>query len=245
MLKKCIGIGEVVGVLILSVGIVRAADVSTSLDIVSAYVFRGTTLSDSLVAQPSIEISTPVTFGVWGNMNSDEYGADNSGQFTEVDLYASYALPLELKPLGISIGYTEYLYPSQSGADADREANISLSADVLLSPTFTTYYGLDGAVDKAFYLELGLSHALQITQEVGCNFDGTVGYSVPDSGKSGFSDAKLGATLNYGIFSVGVTYVAQLDSDVLPDAAYDAKGVPTSLGYDEKFIFSAGISKKF
>ncbi|MDP6631544.1 MAG: MltA-interacting MipA family protein, partial [Kiritimatiellia bacterium] len=49
------------------VSVGMAAEASVSLDVASAYVFRGATLNDGLVLQPGLEISgLPVTLGVWG-----------------------------------------------------------------------------------------------------------------------------------------------------------------------------------
>ena len=224
----------------------RAADVSMSLDLASAYVFRGYTFSDSLVLQPGLEIATPVTVGVWGNLDTEDYFADTSGQFIEIDIYAAYDIPLGLDPFGMSVGYTEYTYPSTGGGgDADREVNVGFSGDVLLAPTLDLYYGLDGLVDKVLYVELGASHEIAITEEVACELGAVVAYINPDDGESGFSHANLTAAIGYKMASLGVTYIAQLDDDVLPDVTYDETGAIDSLGYDTDVIVTLGISGDF
>ncbi len=225
---------------------VRAAEVSTSLDIASAYVFRGYTLSDSLVLQPGLEVALPVTIGVWGNLTTDDYGADTSGQFTEIDLYASYDIPLGLEPFGLSVGYTEYTYPSTGGGgDADREISLGAAVDVLLSPSIDIYYGLDGVVDNVLYIEMGAGHSIAITDDITCDLGLVVAYIDPDEGKSGFSHANVSASVAYKIFSAGITYISQLDDKVLPDATFDENGDLATLGYDENLIFTVGISGRF
>lgn len=223
-----------------------AAEVTTSLDIASAYVFRGYTFNDSLVLQPGVEVATPVTIGVWGNLDTADYSADTSGQFTEIDLYASYDIPLGLDPFDLSIGYTEYTYPSAGGGgDADREASISASADILLAPSIDIYYGLDGALKKTLYVELGSAHTFDITKDIACDLGLVVGYINPDEGKSGFSHANVSASLGYKMFSLGVTYIAQLDDKVLPDATFDESGNVETLGYDADVVVTLGVSGTF
>ena len=225
---------------------VQATDVTMSADVVSSYIFRGVTLSDSAVLQPSMELDLPIVLGIWGNLNFDDYTPDTSGQFTEVDLYANYALPLNIEPFIMTIGYTEYLYPSSAaGGDADREINAAFLLDAVLSPTLTIYYGVDGAIERTFYAELELSHSVNISDVVNCEFSCTGAYAYPDKGKRGFSNATIGFDLNYNLFHLGATYIAQLDDKVLSDAIFDEHGNPTSLGYDKEFIVSAGISKTF
>ena len=226
------------------VTVTGAADVSASLDLASAYVFRGYTLNDALVIQPGIEVSGPVTVGVWANMDTDDYTADTSGQFSEIDLYASYDLPIECDTLGLSIGYTEYTYPSASGGgDADREILLSTSLDVPLAPTLDIYYGVDGAIKEALYVELGFGHTLAVTEEVSCDLSATLAYLDPKDGESGFSHANLGAAVGYKMFSLGVTYIAQLDDEVLPDTVETVDGI--SLGYDVDVVVTLGISADF
>ena len=113
------------------------AGATAGATVASAYVFRGATLNDSPVLQPSLETSRAgFTLGAWGNL--DLAGYDDldleSGQFSEIDLYGSYALPLPGKLLGVSAGYTEYTYPS-SDSDADRELGLSLKVDAFLAPS--------------------------------------------------------------------------------------------------------------
>lgn len=46
-----------------------------------------------------------------------------------------------------------------------------------------------------------------------------IGYLEPDEGEGGFSHADISAGLSYKAVSLSVTYVAQLDDDVLADVA--------------------------
>ena len=227
-------------------GVIFAAEVTTSLDLARAYVFRGYTLNDSMVIQPGIEVALPVTIGIWGNLNTHDYVADTAGQFTEIDLYASYDIPLNMEPFGLSAGYTEYTYPSAgAGSDADREVNVIASADVLFSPTISVYYGLDGALKNSLYAELGSSYSKAVTDEIICGCGALVAYVDPDNGKSGFSHAEFNLSAGYKLVTLGVKYIARLDDKVLPDATFDENDVPISLGYDTEVVVTLGVSKAF
>jgi len=194
---------------------------SASLDIASAYVFRGVTLNDGLVAQPSLTVSPlpGLSLGVWGNLDLDDYGGKlNGGQFSEVDLTASYAF--EIEKLQLTLGYAEYLYPG-AGAEADREATLSLALPLPLAPTVSAYYGLGGAVEKNTYVELGVSHEIPIGEDLGLTLGAALGYAIPDDGDSGFSHYTAQASLGYKALALTATYYGQLNDKVLSDENYD------------------------
>lgn len=197
---------------------------SVSLDAASAYVFRGATFNDGLVLQPGAEASMKgVTIGAWGNYDVEDYGGTiEDNKLSEMDYYASYALPIEA--IGLSVGYTAYVYPD-SDADTDHEVSLGASLDAPLNPSLTVYYGIDGGIEKSLYYELGLGHEFKISDDVSADASVTVAYLDPDEGEAGFSHANIGVGLSYKIFSASVTCVAQLDDDVLPDGegAYDTK----------------------
>jgi uncharacterized protein (TIGR02001 family) len=188
-----------------------AAEASVSLDVASAYVFRGATLNDGLVLQPGLEVSgLPVTLGVWGNFDIDDNdGALEENEFSEIDIYASYDIPVDA--LDLSVGYTEYTYPG--GGVADREVSLSAGFDVALAPSVAVYYGIDGGIEDSIYAEVGIGHELTIGLAV--ELGATVGYADPDGGESGFSHytASLGTSL--GCLGVSVTYIGEIDDDVL------------------------------
>ena len=99
-----------------SVNQAAAATTTAALDTNSAYVWRGLTFNDGLVLQPSLDVSTGgFAVNVWGNLDIDDYnGAVDDGEFSEVDLTASYTW--KLGPVDASLGAIEYLFPG--GAEA-------------------------------------------------------------------------------------------------------------------------------
>jgi uncharacterized protein (TIGR02001 family) len=190
-----------------------AAEASVSLDVASAYVFRGATLNDGLVLQPGLEISgLPVTLGVWGNFDIDDMdGALEENEFSEVDIYASYDIPVEA--LDLSVGYTEYVYPG--GGVADREVSLSAGFDVALAPSVAVYYGIDGGIEDSIYAELGIGHELTMGEDLAVELGATVGYADPDGGESGFSHYTASLGTSFGCLGVSVTYIGEIDDDVL------------------------------
>ncbi len=202
------------------------ADAAVTLDVASAYVFRGVTFNDGLVVQPGLEVALyGVTFGAWGNLDIDDYdGTLEDGQFSEVDWYLAYGIPVG--PVEIGLGYTEYTYPGAEG-EADREVSLGVAADLPLAPELTFYYGVDGGIDKSWYVEAGIGHSFELADGVALDLGATIGYLNPDEGKSGFSDYSVSAGISYGVLGASVTYIGQIDDKVLPDGpgSYDVKVV--------------------
>lgn len=230
-------------VLVAGVAAVRGEEEATGstvtigTDVSSAYVFRGVTLNDGVVVQPYAEIGgLPITFGVWANLDVDDYdGALDKGQFSEVDLYASYSLPIEA--VDISFGYTEYLY--MSGADADREVTATLGlSSIPLSPSIMVAYGLDGAIKKSMYVEAGLTQEFALSDDLALSLSGAIGYVSPDEGDDGFAQFSAGAGVSYKILSASVTYVGQVDDEILVDV--EDGGL-----YDVEVYGTVGLSYEF
>ena len=200
---------------------------SAGVDFASAYVFRGVTFNDEPVAQPYLEagILPGLTVGVWGNYDIGDYdGALAGDEFSEIDLYASYAIPVE--GVDLSLGYTEYTYPNAL-LEADREVSLSAGLDLPLAPSIGVYYGLDGGIEENIYVEAGVGHDLDLAEGVGLSLGATVGYLEPDIGESGFHHYTVSATLGYGFVSAGVKYVGQIDDEVLTDDQYDVEVIGT------------------
>ena len=223
---------------VMMAGITMAEDgvtVSMSAEVASAYVFRGSTFNDGVVLQPGLEIGgLPFTVGVWANFDIDDYdGAVNDSQFSEIDIYAGYDLPVE----GLSMGYCEYAYPGAEG-EADREISLSYELPVALAPSVSINYGIDGGIDKSLYVEIGISHEIEASEDVAVSLEAAVGYLEPDEGESGFSHYAVSAGASYSMFSLSLNYVGQIDDDVLPDVADGGS-------YDADFYATLGIAQEF
>ncbi len=236
---KC---GSNVAAMVLSLTVVSglmAAEVNVSLDLASSYVFRGSTLNEGFVLQPGMEMSgLPFSIGVWGNFDLDNY--DNTlsdGEFSEIDLYASYDIPLGLDPLGLALGYTEYTYPSVGG-DADREVNVGFSLDTVLSPSVVVSVGVGGEIKQIVYVEASVTHAVEFGDEAAVGISAAVGHVADRDAEDGFSHYEVGVSASLYCVSASVTYIGQIDEDVLPDV--DAGG-----SYDMDVVGILGVSYGF
>ena len=88
-MKKMLGLG-LAGLLTWAGTAVAESEVGVGLDVaaLSSYVWRGQTLNDKMVVQPSLTASKAgFAINTWANYNVD--GAYD-GDFSEVDLTASY-----------------------------------------------------------------------------------------------------------------------------------------------------------
>jgi uncharacterized protein (TIGR02001 family) len=221
-----------------------AAEVSVSADLASAYVFRGATFNDGLVLQPGMEAAGfpipesagSLSVGVWGNVDLDDYdGALKDNAFSEVDLYASYSLPVEA--FDLTVGYTEYLYPNAE-LEADREVSLGAGYGCMLAPSVTAYYGVDGGIKESLYVEAGIGHDLAVSDAISLGLSATLGYADPDEGESGFSHFTAGVSAGYGAVSLGLTYIGQIDDDVLPN-------VEDGGAYDVEMVGTLGVAMTF
>jgi uncharacterized protein (TIGR02001 family) len=223
----------------LAAGVVQAADVSASVDFASAYVFRGVTLNNGLVMQPGVEVSGfPIdeqygsfAIGMWANYDLDDEDGDGS-DFSEVDYYISYTLPVTV--MDVSVTYTEYDYPD-SGSENDQEIALSLGSAIGtngLYSSVTFNYGVGGAVDEDLYIEGALDYETALSEALTASAGITVAYLVDEDGEDGFHNATASVGLGYALsenwsVGAGLTYIAQLDDDVLTDADHDVDLVGT------------------
>lgn len=239
-----------------AIGLIAAtavAEVSVTMDIASAYVFRGITAVDDLVVQPGIEASGfgmpeeygSIALGTWGSTApfSDTY--DN---LHETDWYAVYSLPQIVSNLDLSVGITAYQYAGSGG-----EQEINLGAGYLLGEVLlgaTANFMIDDEI-QATKSQKYIDFFADFAPEVSENFDVSIGAlaSVMFQGDGnsaaglddGFNHYELNGTYSRPIsemWSIGASliYVGQFDDNVLPDAT------AISAGYDKGLLamFSIG-----
>ena len=198
-------------------------EVSTGVDFNSAYVWRGMTFNDGLVAQPNLDV-TKGGFGVnvWGNFDIDDYdGALESSEFSEVDLTLSYGF--SLGKLDAGVGFIEYLFPA--GGDGTREVylNLGMGLTDALSAALDIYYDIDEVED--FYSVLSLGYSIALSEKTTLDAGASAAYAGDaycGDDDAGFYDYTLSLSLGYAVndnwsISCGVTYVDAIDSDKLMD----------------------------
>jgi uncharacterized protein (TIGR02001 family) len=217
---------------------VASAEVSVTMDFVSAYVYRGITLLDGASFQPGIEAAGfglaeeygSVAAGAWGSADLE---GDNSSTFQEVDWYASYSLPAFVDGLDIYVGYCEYAYGAGS---SDKEVNVGVGYSIAGVALGATYYqGVGGGFGTSSYLEFSAAYDFEVTEEFSLSAGARAAYADRSdsvnywgvaAGESGFADYDLSLSAGYALSekwsaSAFVSYIGQIDDKVLGDDLYD------------------------
>ena len=221
-------ISLVVLILLALCGSAMAAEATAALDMNSAYVWRGITFNEGLVLQPSLDLTKGgLDINVWGNLDVDDYDDTlDSGEFSEVDLTASYGF--KIQKLDIRVGLIQYLFPTteKSGTPGTREIFASLAYPIVggLSAGADIYYDID-QYDAFAYTDLKLSYAYKVNDKLGLEGGVSAGYAGEDytaDGDPGLFDYKIFVSASYTLtkaWSVGanLNYTDSLDKDKLPD----------------------------
>ena len=227
-----------------------AADVSMGVDVNSSYVWRGMTLNDGLVIQPSLMLEkNGFEAFLWGNVNISDYESTlETGEFSEIDIDVSYGK--ELLGLGVRLGVVQYAYPndgsvvSTNGASEAQpgtaEVYASLGCDVVwgLSVGLIAYYDFDEVKDG--YGTLTVKYETIFDNNVALTTGASIGLAGRDTtltGEDGFHEyevfAKAGYVMENGLGVNGhIAYTGTADEDVLAEQDSDVYG-----GVSLKYLF--------
>lgn len=213
--------------------------VSTGVDYVTEYVFRGTSFAGAAV-QPFAEASVGnFTVGGWF---STAIGEDSIFAGDEFDLYAGYSVPME-GPISLDLGATYYHFPqggsflsTKDGNSGSYEVSASVGfGEVPFEPSISAYYDF---TFEAFTLEGSAGHSIPVGESQSFDLGLTVGH-VEVSGGSyewGTASASLGHSFTDDVSAyVGANY--SLNSDKLLNFGGSAKA--------QKFWLGTGISAGF
>ena len=204
---------------------IDCVEVTTAVDVNSAYVWRGMTYNDGFVAQPSVNLSTSgFNLNVWGNLDMDDYSDQmDSWQVSETDFTLNYGF--ELGKVSTTVGLIEYWYPQADPNSARDTQEVYLSLGLPLGLGFTTtldtYYDFD--VMDEYYSKLGLSYGYDINKKTALTVGAAAGYAGDNycgDDEAGFFDYSLSMKLGYAVsdnlsLSAGITYVNAIDDDNL------------------------------
>lgn len=216
--------------------------VSTSVDYVTDYVFRGVSLADSAI-QPGVEMAVgSFSAGAWF---STGVGDTSIAAGDEVDLYMGYSLGLS-DTIGLDLGATYYHYPqggslfdTDGGAAGTYEVSAGLSFDTALSPSVTAYYDL---TLEAFTLEGGIGHSVPMSDKTSLDLGLTAGIVDGDgfSYEYGQASASVGYSFTDAVSAyVGANYVLSSEDSL------NYKKLLTTGGKDNLFFFGTGIAAGF
>ena len=226
------GTAAVVGFTASMVQAAEDVDVTVGADLNTAYVWRGQTLNDDEVIQPSVDLAHESGLGlnVWANFDlGDNNGTIKDEEFSEVDITLSYALPVE--DLDVTVGAIYYILPQTAGNAETTELFVSLGHAVdMVNLGLDVYYDVDEFDD--FYGNLSASVNVPITEEFSVDVGASIGAAT--EGGSGFTDdgladwnvslssgTPLTETVELGVF---IAYTDSADSKVLVDQATDVYG---------------------
>lgn len=184
-------------------GAIEGPSAALDLALFNQYVWRGLALSSSsLVIQPAVTLSYQgAGINLWGNIDTDQQSTTDTtiNNWTETDLTLSYDWSVS----GIDLGLG-YIYYALEGDDT-QEFYASIAYDLgFFAPSFTVYRDTDRY--SGWYMNMGLSSSIPITDMVTIDVAFTAGYVVTDDpdtysdpsdtsqGFSDFFDASLTAS---------------------------------------------------
>jgi uncharacterized protein (TIGR02001 family) len=203
--------------------------VSLDATYVSTYVFRGLETAGASI-QPSLEANYRDFYaGVW-------YSDDFAGQVaSETDLYAGYNFALT-EIFSADVGLTRYLYERQNGDST--EAFVGVQANVLLSPSFYSYYDLDN--ESTTYIA-SIGHSVPVAK-LGLQVDlsALVGYVQRTHGSADYTYWGVGASIPYQLsenakLTAAVNYSNVGDSN--PSGAISSE--------QDQVVYSLGVAVGF
>lgn len=219
----------------------NAADVTVGADLNSAYVWRGTTINEDPVVQPSIDVAHPNGWGVnvWGNWDAgdNDNQLDNDREFSEVDVTLSYNVQ-QVEQANLTIGNLTYLFPKST----DRETNeLFLKLDKgrelgagQITGAVGFYYDWDQVDD--YYGDVGVTYSHPASDQLSVDLSALVGFSGSDFAEfhavgtgSGLFNWNTSLALNYTVnesVDVGgfIAYTDSADSGALVSQPVDVYG---------------------
>ena len=204
-----------------------------SVDLLSAYMWRGQLLNDEPVWQPAANVGYDlgddrgiISVEVWANFDITDNNSHRSAcGLNEIDYTLSYAKDIE--DFSMEAGNIWYTFPKANGQDYGHSTEelfgrVTYNNDIVV-PSLVVYY--DYAQVEGFYGLFELSKDFEIAEQITAGVFGSVGAGDDDyvdeyHGESAaLLDFNLGASVTYAIddnFSVGakLVWTSLVDDDV-------------------------------
>lgn len=186
-----------------------------SAALASRYVWRGQTLSEGLVVQPTVGITLGgFAANLWSNVDLDNGEEDDDGiVMNETDLTLSYSMPIG--PVNTTLGFIHYDF---DGGDT-QELYLTAALATLLNPTLSLYYDIDEG-DGGFAV-LGVSHAFPVGP-VSLTAGGVVGFNLGDEAMGTNEDGDTFTGLYYGEISLATSIPLFKNVTLDPRIAYSS-----------------------
>lgn len=216
--------------------------ISTSIDLVSDYVFRGVSLADTAI-QPGVEMAIGgFSAGAWF---STGMGGTSVFAGDELDLYVGYDFALSNK-ISAGVGGTYYHYPqggslfsTNGGGSGTYEISAGLEFDTALAPSITAYYDF---TLEAFTVEGGLEHSVPLGDNTSFDLGLTAG--LVDGDGFSYEYAQASASVGYG-FTDDVSAYIGANFALSSDETLNYSKILTTGGEDSLLFFGAGLAAGF
>jgi len=224
--------------------------VSTGVDYVTEYVFRGVSFGGASV-QPYAEASIGnFTVGGWF---STAIGEDSDIAGDEFDLYAGYSVPLE-GSISLDLGATYYHFPqggdffsTKDGNSGSYEVSASVGfGEVPLAPSVTAYYDF---TFEALTLEGSIGHSVEVGDAQSFDLGLTVGHVEVSGGDYEWAtaSASLGHSFTDDVSAyVGANYsISSTESLDFERTGSSELGFSSTTDDKDKLWFGVGVSAGF
>ena len=174
---------------------------ATTLDLYSAYVWRGAVVNDRPVWQPGATVSYAtgnygtLSANVWGNFDmTDRKSHTSFGGLSEIDYTASYAI--DVGPVSLSAGNIWYTFPRVNGPDygkSTREVFVTAQYNNdIVNPFVKVYY--DYALFEGTYVNFGVNKTVKVVDRLSVGSEISLGVASGND-MSGFYGADKDAGL--------------------------------------------------
>ena len=155
---------------------------ATTLDLYSAYVWRGEVINDRPVWQPGATASYAtgnygtLSANVWGNFDmTDRNSHTKFGGVNELDYTASYAI--DVGPVSLSVGHIWYTFPSISGSaygTSTREVYVTAQYNNdIVNPFVKAYYDYD--LVEGTYVNFGVNKTVKVNDRLSVGSEVSLG----------------------------------------------------------------------
>jgi hypothetical protein len=215
-----------------------------STAVASRYVWRGQTLSQGLVAQPTVAMAIGgFSANLWSNVDLDNDEEDDDGiVMNETDLTLNYTMPVG--PVALTGGFIHYDF---DGSDT-QEFYLTGALAVLLNPTLSLYWDIDEG--EGGFAVLAVSQAFPVGP-ISLTAGGSVGFNLGDAAMGLNEDGEDFSGLYYGelYLATSIPLFKHVSADLRiaystalgDDGEYAIEAI--SEGYDgEKDIFYGSVA---
>jgi len=210
---------------LLFAAICGAQEAGADLTLASSYVWRGVTVVNRPVLQPSVYLSAPlgplsVTGALWSNIELGRYdGASDVSEtggtsaFNVAELDPSLELGLPIGEHALALGIDGFIYPNRAGTTSDdNAAEIHLRLDLSLPGAPSVGWWRDVSAIDGSYFEASLSHSLALRDALSLDLACAAGFSLSQGenlrgdgsvrspgnfARDGFTHWESGATLSF------------------------------------------------